>query len=306
MTVAQQIANSLQLSERYVRAVARTASYRYKVFTIKKADGKSDRTIEQPSKELKLLQRWLVRQVFDPLPTHQCAHAYIKKKSIFTNALVHRRSRYLSRLDLKDFFPSLTRSDVERLLKSNHPAIRGAPLGDSDFRLIGSLVCRFNRLTIGAPSSPTISNKLMYSLDERLSQIARNHTVKYSRYADDLYFSSSQRDVLFAVCNEVENTISKSRSPKLTINRSKTFHTSRKRRMAITGLLITPGNKISVGRELKRKIRALAHNAKNEKITAKDLNWLRGMVAFVASIEPAYISNLKQKYDVIDWSSNVT
>jgi ribosomal protein S18 len=74
--------------------------------------------------------------------------------------------------------------------------------------------------------------------------------------------------------------------------------------MAVTGLLITPENKVSVGRDLKRKIRVLAHKAKNEKITPKDLNWLRGMIAFVASIEPRYVTNLRSKYHLAELNSN--
>src|SRR5579863_9595550 len=100
MSLAEQIGRSLQLSENYVLGVARSANYRYKQFKIKKADGKSDRLIEQPSKPLKLLQRWLVRRVFDHLPTHHSAHAYVKGRSIATNAAVHQESRYISRLDL--------------------------------------------------------------------------------------------------------------------------------------------------------------------------------------------------------------
>ena len=95
MTLAQQIAHSLQMPEAYILSVARSANHRYKLFTIKKADGKSDRLIAQPSKALKLLQKWLVRRVFVQLPTHPCAHAYVKGRSIGTNAAVHRGSRYI-------------------------------------------------------------------------------------------------------------------------------------------------------------------------------------------------------------------
>ena len=96
MSLAQQMADSLQLPKAYVLRVAASASHRYKQFTIKKADGKTDRWIEQPSKELKLFQRWLVRRVFDILPTHPCAHGYVKERSIVANALVHRNSKYIS------------------------------------------------------------------------------------------------------------------------------------------------------------------------------------------------------------------
>jgi RNA-directed DNA polymerase len=298
MSLAQQIERSFQLPESYILGVAASASHRYKQFTIKKADGKSDRKIEQPSKELKLFQRWLVRRVFDLLPTHQCAHGYVKGRSIVTNATVHRESRYISRLDLENFFPSLTSEDVKLLLTSSLILVGGAPLSEEDIRLISALTCRFGRLTIGAPSSPTISNKLLYGLDGRLARIAADHDVKYTRYADDLYFSSSQPKILYEVCTRVEKTIAETTRPRLAINKSKTYHASRKKRMVVTGLRITPQAKVSVGRDLKRRIRVLAHKALHKSIGAEDLEWLRGMLAYVSSVEPQYAEKLKARYPI--------
>src|SRR5260370_26656393 len=197
MSLTEQIAQSFQLSVAYVRGVAGTASHRYKQFTIKKADGKSDRTIEQPHKYIKLSQRCPVRRIFNSFPTHSCAHAYVKGRSIGTNASVHRDSRFIYRLDLENFFPSLTSTDVELLLGQNRKLVEGLVLSDEDIQLVSALTCRFGRLTIGAPSSPTISNKLLYELDTLLTKIAEDSKVKYTRYADDLYFSCSQPEVLF-------------------------------------------------------------------------------------------------------------
>jgi len=298
MSLTEQIAQSFQLSVTYVRGVAGTASYRYKQFSIKKADGKSDRKIEQPSKELKLLQRWLVRRIFDSLPTHPCAHAYVKGRSIWTNASVHRGCRFISRLDLENFFPSLTSTDVELLLSHNRKLVDGSVLSDEDIRLVSALTCRFGKLTIGAPSSPTISNKLLYELDTRLTKIAEDSKVKYTRYADDLYFSSSLPGVLFEVCKQVTNVFMITSNPRLTINEKKTYHASGKKRMAVTGLRITPEGNVSVGRDLKRRIRVFAYKASKKKIGEEELSWLCGMLAYVSSIEPRFVEQIKQKYEL--------
>jgi RNA-directed DNA polymerase len=296
MSLIEQIAQSFQLSVAYVRGVAGTASHRYKQFSIKKADGKSDRKIEQPSKELKLLQRWLVRRVFDHLPTHPCAHAYVKGRSIGTNASVHRGSRFISRLDLENFFPSLTSTDVELLLSQNRKLVDGPVLSDEDIRLVSALTCRFGRLTIGAPSSPTISNKLLYALDTILTQIAEDSKAKYTRYADDLYFSSSQPEVLFDVCKKAGDVFMAATNPRLTINKKKTYHASRKKRMAVTGLRITPEGDVSVGHDLKRRIRVFAHKASKKTIGEEEFGWLRGMLAYVSSIEPQFAERIRNKY----------
>jgi RNA-directed DNA polymerase len=278
--------------------VARSANYRYKQFTIKKADGKSDRPIEQPSKSLKLLQRWLVRRVFDLLPTHSCAFGYVKGRSIVTNAAVHQKGRYISRLDFEDFFPSLKSADIESLLRRKQITVGGSILGEEDIQLVCQLVCRFGRLTIGAPSSPTISNKLLYDLDTRLAQLAAERNAHYTRYADDLYFSSSQSGALYHLCKETERVIAETVSPKLIINRKKTYHGSRKRRMVVTGLRITPDAKVSVGRDLKRKIRVFAHKARNKTLGKQELGWLRGMLAYVSSIEPDYVKRISARYEI--------
>jgi RNA-directed DNA polymerase len=285
MSLAEQIARSFQLSEAYVRGVVVTASYRYKQFSIKKADGKSDRKIEQPSKELKLLQRWLVRRIFDPLPTHPCAHAYVKGRSIGTNASVHRKSRFISRLDLEN-----------SLLNRNRNLLDGSFLSDDDIRMVCALTCRFGRLSIGAPSSPTISNKLLYEIDTRLMAIATDHGVNFTRYADDLYFSSSKPDVLYEVCKKAAAVFGQVANPRLRINGKKTYHASRKKRMAVTGLLITPDGNVSVGRELKRKIRVFAYKASKQKIGEEELGWLRGMLAYVSSIEPHFAEQIRLRY----------
>jgi len=298
MSLAQQIAHSLQLSEQYVIRVARSASHRYKLFTIKKADGKTDRLIEQPSKALKLLQRWIVRQVFDTLPTHAAAHAYVNGRSIVTNAVVHRGGRYISRLDLENFFPSLSSADVESLLRRNRPLVGGSTLSDEDITLVCQLVCRFGRLTIGAPSSPTISNKLLYDLDTRLAGIAAQQNAHYTRYADDLYFSSSQSGTLYDVCEQAGKAIADTVSPRLVINRRKIYHGSRKMRMVVTGLRITPDAKVSVGRGLKHRIRVVAHKARRMSLGDTDLEWLHGMLAYVSSIEPEYVEHIKSKYEI--------
>jgi RNA-directed DNA polymerase len=120
----------------------------------------------------------------------------------------------------------------------------------------------------------------------------------HTRYADDLYFSSSQRGILYEVCNEVEAVIETTIRPKLAINQKKTYHGSRKRRMIVTGLRITPDAQISVGRDLKRKIRVFAHRAKLKTIKTSELGWLHGMLSYISSIEPQFSNHIRSKYGI--------
>jgi hypothetical protein len=155
MLVAK-IASSLGLSTNYVALVARTASYRYKTYQIpKRADG--FRTINHPARELKLIQRWLVKNLLASLPIHRSATAYKKGASVYRNASMHRMRNYLLKVDFKDFFPSIKGTDVSLLLKTNARLLHGLLSGPADVEVVRQFVCRRDELTIGAPSSPLMN-----------------------------------------------------------------------------------------------------------------------------------------------------
>jgi RNA-directed DNA polymerase len=101
--IAERIAGEFGLPEEYVMLVARTASYRYKTYEIEKRSG-GKRTINHPSRELKLFQRWIVKNVFARLPVHRSAFAYKRRCGIYKNAHLHRKRNYLLRVDFRDFF----------------------------------------------------------------------------------------------------------------------------------------------------------------------------------------------------------
>jgi len=186
MSLLLRIAGDLRIPSDYIALVAKTASFRYKSFRIRKKSGRGWRVMEQPSREVKLLQRWLITHAFARLPVHRSAQGYVKGKSIVTNARVHQRARYITRLDFKDFFPSLTANDVASLLRRNRQRLASAATTEADIHLISSIVCRHGKLPIGAPSSPAVSNALMYTLDEMLSSLAQKEGAVYTRYAQQL------------------------------------------------------------------------------------------------------------------------
>jgi RNA-directed DNA polymerase len=91
--------------------IIRTAPLRYKVFTIPKRDG-SPRTVAQPAREVKAIQRWLVNDLNTVLPVHQAATAYRKGTSIKINAAKHVQSNFILKMDFKNFFPSIEFKDL--------------------------------------------------------------------------------------------------------------------------------------------------------------------------------------------------
>ena len=169
-------------------------------------------------------------------------------------------------------------------------------LAEQDIDTVLNIVCRNGQLTIGAPSSPAISNAILYTFDEIISENCRPQGVFYTRYADDISFSTNGPNVLSKVRHLVENTLRDQLSPRLHINDDKTSFTSKKRRRSVTGLTLTSENKISIGREKKREIRTLCYQFLANELSPERVAYLRGYLSFVRSVEPSFIESLRSKY----------
>ena len=274
--------------------IVKSANHRYKVFSIPKRTT-GIRIVHQPSKELKFLQRWLIRNVFTFLPIHRAAYAYRKNRGIVDAARVHVRNNFLLKADFANFFPSLRQEDVKALLKVNvqNDVIS---LDDHDIEVVSSIVCKDRKLTIGAPSSPGLSNAILYEFDCRLTRICEESDVEYSRYADDLYFSTNRPGQLTLIFVALRRTLSEQARPKLWINERKTVFTSRKRHRRVAGLTLTSDRKISVGRANKRRIQTLVYLYGKNELSDEEISYLRGYLAFINSVEPEFIQRLRNRY----------
>jgi len=288
------MASDLQISVDFIEKVSSTASHRYKTYKIKKRTS-GYRTIDHPARELKLMQRWLVENLFEHLPVHKDVFSYRKGRNIQGNVKRHRTNNYLLRIDFVDFFPSIRATDISHMLQKNRDVIPHK-ITKRDLSFINSIACKDRCLTIGAPSSPIISNTILFDLDERLSLIAGQSSVSYSRYADDLYFSTNKPNVLKPLVEDVKIEISEFIHPKLRINHGKTVFTSRKRQRKITGVTLTSENKLSIGRQRKRAIKSMVFDFQNKSLSKNKQSYLRGLLAYVQSIEPSFIKALEKKY----------
>ncbi|MEP3120268.1 MAG: retron St85 family RNA-directed DNA polymerase [Nisaea sp.] len=292
----KQIARTTQLSEEELRRIASNASTRYKIYEIpKRGQAGRKRQIAHPSRELKALQRWISRVIFDRLPVHYAATAYRKGSGIKENAERHRNSLYTNRYDFSNFFPSFHQNNVEGFIY-NELAKVGQYLDEENLTFIGNIVCRHGRLSIGAPSSPIITNAMMFDFDQHLFDYCRSNDLIYTRYADDLFISSYERGKL----NKLEPKIAaiKRDIPHLTLrlNRSKTAYLSKKYARRITGIIITPDHRLSIGRERKREIKSLVHRWIRSKLKPEELFYMRGLLAFARDIEPTFETSLREKY----------
>jgi RNA-directed DNA polymerase len=282
----------LPFSERELTSLIATAQFRYKVYQIPKRKPNQFRTIAQPAPEVKLIQRWLTDSIFRSLPIHRSATAYRNGYSIADHADKHAAKRFLLKMDFKDFFPSITAQDVHKHLT------KYGKLSTEDITSVCRLVCWRRRetgslvLSIGAPSSPILSNTVLYDFDNQVAKIASSKKVLYSRYADDLAFSTNRKGILTEIHAEVVALCERLEYPRLTINDEKTVFTSKAHRRSLVGLVLTPEGGTSLGRDKKRQIRSQLYRLSNNTLDPDMVSRLRGELAFAWSVEPSFIYSL--------------
>ena len=288
------IAKSTGLNNRYISKIIHSANFRYKIYYIPKKK-KGVREISHPSSELKLLQKWIVENIFSHFPVHISVYSYRNGIGIQDLAEVHKKNNYLLRIDFTNFFPSVKRSDVSQFLKK-HSNLVPFSLSIIDFDFIKNIVCKDNRLTIGAPSSPIITNTILYDFDKLCFEKAKKHKVIYSRYADDIYYSSNSPGTLEKIYEEFQKDLGKLKSPKLIINENKTIFSSRKNKRIVTGLVLTSDKKVSIGRKKKRYIKGLIHHYTEGQLDKKEIAYLRGFLSYIKAVEPRFLTQLINKY----------
>lgn len=301
MSLIEFLSSRLRISEREVAHLIATAPERYKVYHIPKRSG-GLREIAHPASELKAAQRAIIEGYLKHLPVHPAATAYKPGSSIRHNALAHVTNGPILKYDFRDFFPSLTEQAwisycLEKGLFDRRDAIRSGRLL---FRRPKN--GRILRLSIGAPSSPIVSNILMYQFDDEMTTQLARHKVTYTRYADDLTFSAERTGYLTSVDSILRSVLNRMTSPKLRINEAKTVLATKKYHRQITGLVLTLDGRLSIGRDRKRNIRAAIHHFMNGKLDRKDQAKLAGLLAFARDIEPAFYARMERVYskDVID------
>ena len=294
--IIELMSSELSLSVLDIQALVRRAPFTYKKYSIPKK-GKGRRSIAQPAKETKYLQHWLIKNVYSELPVHEASCAYSKGSSIKKNANIHRKNAYICKFDFKDFFTSIKLADLE-LHFSKHI---GKVFSQDDIKLMARVCCIKQNsgqlgLSIGAPTSPLLSNSIMYELDILLTKWAADNEMAYSRYADDLVFSTNVKRMSSEVEPALRRFIRQLEYPNLRLNNKKTVHLSMKTRRSVTGLVITNDQKISIGRDRKRKISAMIHKFINGDLEEEQILELQGLLGFAKGMEPLFIQRMTKKY----------
>lgn len=263
----------------------------YTSFEIPKKSG-GTRKINAPVDELKSIQLKLSNALCEYQKelwkeksiSPNISHAFEKGKSIFTNSKIHRNKRYLLNIDLNDFFDCF-----------HFGRVRGFFIKNKDFQLpvevatvIAQLSCYKGCLPQGAPTSPIITNLICNILDMRLLKIAKKYLLDYTRYADDLSFSTNNKNFLDYYDDFFEEISKEISIAGFSINNKKTRLQFRDSKQKVTGIVVN--KKLNIDRLYYRKTKAMAHNLyTNKEIIINGepgtVNQLEGRFSFINQID---------------------
>jgi len=276
------------LPKEYLIRISKRSKYLYQAFQIRKRNGHK-RQIESPNRELKGIQAWILENILEKYDLNDSVHGFRKHHSIKTNATPHIGKKYILNLDIKDFFPSINWQMVYEVFRMKC---------DEDLSQLLTGLCAFdNHLPQGGVTSPAIANIVFNSTDKKIEEVCEKYHVVYTRYADDLSFSSNSKERINTVKSEVIECIEKSG---FRINERKTKILSGKGPTIITGLRIVDKKYLSIGNEKKRLLRAEIYNY-YKKGAVDNKNRIVGMLSYLKSIEPEkykyfmeYINKIKR------------
>jgi len=283
------------------------------------------RLIEAPKARLKALQRQILALILDRIPHHSAAHGFLKGRSITTFAAPHAGQCVVLRMDLQDFFPSISGARIQTFFRTlGYPESVADLLGgictnatppdvwrrlefDVDPAQLSQARALYARphLPQGAPTSPALANICAYRADRRLAGLAKSAGASYTRYADDLAFSGDEaferhveRFSTHAAAILIEEGFA--------VNYRKTRIMRQGVRQHLAGLAVN--QRVNVIRADFDRLKATLTNcvrlgpeSQNRDAHHSFRGHLDGRVGFVESINPVKGKRLRILFDKIEW-----
>ncbi|MCB9797091.1 MAG: RNA-directed DNA polymerase [Alphaproteobacteria bacterium] len=279
-----------------------TKKLHYRRFTIPKSSG-GERAIWAPMPKLKGAQRWVLREIVERLPVHGAAHGFVPGRSTATNAAMHQDAEVLVKMDIQDFFPTVSLPRVKGVFRQAGYREQVATLlallctesprkvvereGETWYLALGPRC-----LPQGAPTSPAITNALSMRLDRRLTGLAKKLGWRYTRYADDLSFSlptskkkRRREPNIGALIGGVRIIVE---SEGFKVNEKKTHVSRPGAQQKVTGLVINDGLGPRVPRQDRRRIRAALHALRLGKPLpeGESIERIEGWIAYIRMSQP--------------------
>ena len=286
----------------------------YRRFTMKKKSG-GERQISAPRSHLKKAQHWILENILNQVPLHDAAHGFCQARNIISNAQPHVGCSLLINIDLENFFPTFTYKRVKGVFRSlgyseKIAAILGLLSTEAEIaetELDGELwyvACGERLLPQGAPTSPAITNIICRHMDQRLAHLAGQLGFTYTRYADDMTFSSKEdlpKERVGQLMRRLNYIIAREG---MKINRKKTRIVRQGGCREVTGLVVN--EKISIPRKKLRAFRSVLFQI--EKDGPQGKKWgtsddifaaVKGYAHFIYMVDPEKGADYIQRINIL-------
>lgn len=232
----------------------------YTKFDIGKKSGEP-REILAPNDDLKKIQKQIYRVLDRHILAHRMnnkhlniSHGFEREKSIISNSEIHKNKRYVFNTDIKDFFTTIHFGRVKGYFMKN----KKFKMQENIATIIAQLVCHEGILPQGAPTSPLISNLICNILDLRLLKVSKEFKLNYTRYADDLTFSTNSKNFLERYEDFYSILLKEISKAGFSINDKKNRLQYKDSQQVVTGL--TVNDKVNVKRTFYTSTRAMAYS----------------------------------------------
>lgn len=282
-----ELSDAINLTEQTLHHLSFKSEKFYKLILKEKKNG-THRNLACPSKELKAVQAWILRNILDSIPVNNSATGFRKNYGILHNVQRHTGNTYFLCIDLENFFPSIPRMHVYNLFKA---------LGyNQHISLFFTNICTYqNGLPQGGVTSPSLSNLLNIRMDRRISGYASKKNLIYTRYADDITLSSRNPDKLASAYKVIEQII---KDEGYHINQFKTRFLRPGAKREITGLVYSEDQQIGIGRKRKKTLRGKIFDLELRTFTPEDyaqkLAHINGWLSFLKGTDfVAYVQLTK-------------
>lgn len=315
----------------FLRGIIERNTDPYTDLSIKRRNGRRMREISIPDPTLMEVQRWILHQILAMLPTHHSSYAYTTGKSILHCAKRHLGANWIVKLDIRNFFPTITEAQAYTIFKgAGYQPLVSLELARICTRYaahVDYIDSRRYRVTPhypqyatiraykrpflgflpqGAPTSGALANLASSTLDVKLTELANQHDCVYTRYADDLIFSSGRafdRDMALLIVKAARRIL---RSERFVMHEQKTSIIPPAARKLVLGLLVD-GDRIRVSKRLRSRINThirgvevfgLSPHVTHAQFSSIDgfVRHVSGLLAFVHDIEPEWTAQVQARW----------
>lgn len=301
MSLIEEISTSLRIDTNFLFNAVEKDAKRVKISQIPKRNGRGFRKIYVAPKSHRIIQYYIISEYLGHISYHSAATAYTRGKNIKNNVQPHSKYTFLTKIDFKNFFPSITFSDIKNKLE-NIECTQSLLSNYEDIKLIKKTCFdQDGRLCIGYPISPVLSNIAMHGIDNEIEAILQDtygyNEFSFTRYADDITIGVDKKGDGKNIVEAIDKILSETKSPKLSINSDKTrLYNRNVGNGIITGLRICQDGRVKLPRQKRDHIRLLLSLYAKGELNPEEHSTLLGLINYARSVDAEFATKLNMKF----------